>query len=225
MIAGQRFDQRGRPGRIDRFVKQDTGTLVEYGLREDATLLLMLGQRTEALLVDGDPHRVLTSGIGGGARIALWRNDNAVVSLQAAAMTGLERSMPALPRRFGARHEADLRLLAGHGFEIGGVSAFVEAQAGYRWRSTRRGDEVRIDLTLGVRPMPRLLLLLQSLNSVAVQGEGAAPRSRPRQHKLQASAVFDLTETWSVQAGVFASVAGRDSLSERGVHLGLWRKF
>jgi protein XagA len=224
MFAKQRFDKRGRGRPADRFVKSDNIAQIEYGFRENLTLLVRTEQRGEAYLLNGDPQRVMTSAIGGGARIALWRQDRFIVSFQATAQSGLERSIPTLDRRFGSRHEADARVLTGFGGEVFGMDVFAESQAGYRWRSGRHADEVRLDLTLGLRPLPRLLVLLQSVNSLALQrvpGEDG----RQRRHKLQASAVLDLTDTWSVQAGVFGSMAGRNALKERGVVLGVWRKF
>jgi hypothetical protein len=224
MFASQRFDKRGRARATDRFVKSDNIAQIEYGFREGLTLLVRTEQRGKAYLLNGDPQRVMTSAIGGGARIALWRQDRIIVSFQATAQSGLERSIPALDRRFGPRHEADARLLVGYGGEVFGKDVFAEAQAGYRWRSGPHADEARLDLTLGVRPLPKVLVLLQSFNSLALSrmpGEDG----RYRQHKLQASGVLDLTDTWSVQAGVFGSVAGRNTLKERGVILGVWRKF
>jgi protein XagA len=224
MSAGGRFDRSGRSERIDRFVKQDNVTLVEYGARPNVTLVLQLGNRGEAYPIEGAVQRVYTSLIGAGARLELWRGERFALSVQATAATGFERATPSLDRRFGVRSEADARLLAGYSFDIGEWPAFVEAQMGYRWRSGRFADEARLDLTFGFRPFDRLQILLQSFNSAALQGQDV-PRERPRQHKLQASAVFDVTANWSVQAGVFTSVAGRQSLKEQGVLLGVWRKF
>lgn len=225
MIAGRRFDNRRRAGRADRFAKNDNGATIEYGIRPDLTLIVLASQRGEVFLRNGDPQRVMTSSVGGGLRIALWRGGSTVVSAQVTGTSGLERSFPGLERRFGPRHEVDGRVLAGHGFAIGGWPAFLEAQLGYRWRSTRHADELRLDLTFGVRPVPRLLILMQAFNTLALQRGPAEGGGRARQHKLQASAVLDLTDTWSLQAGVFAAVAGQDTLKERGVTLGLWRKF
>ncbi|MGL4240617.1 MAG: hypothetical protein ACRCTI_05835 [Beijerinckiaceae bacterium] len=224
MVSGARFDGRGREQKTDRFVKQDSRTLVEYGLAKDVTLVLQLSNRAEGYPIAGDSQRINTAAIGGGARVALWRSDRMIVSAQVTGSMGYERSLPALDRRFGARSEADARLLAGYSFELGGWPAFVEAQAGYRWRSGRFADEALADVTFGFRPIDRLQILLQSFNAFATQGEDAS-RRRSRQHKLQLSAVFDVTENWSVQAGLFASVAGRNALREQGVLLGLWRKF
>ncbi len=224
MFATQRFDRRGRARAADRFVKSDTVSQIEYGFRETTTLLARTEQRVEAHALNGAPRRVMTSVIGGGARIALWRQDRFIVSAQGTVQSGLERSIPALDRRFGPRHEADARLQVGYGGEVLGMDAFAAASAGYRWRSGRHADEARLDLTLGVRPSPRFLLLLQAFNSFALRREPGA-EGRIMQHKVQASAVLDLTDAWSVQAGVFTSVAGRNALRERGITLGVWRRF
>lgn len=224
MVAAQRFDRRGKSLRSDRFIKTESMTLIEYGFRENLTLMLTTRQRGEIPTLDGEPQRVTTSTLGFGARIPLWRQERIVVSAQLSGESGLERSFPGLPRRFGPRHEGDARLLAGLGFDLMGYAGFIEAQAGYRWRSGRHADEARVDLTLGVRPLPQLLVLLQSFNTLGLR-RTQGDEGRVRQHKLQASAVLDLTERWSMQAGVFGSVAGRNALKERGVLMGVWRKF
>ncbi len=119
-----------------------------------------------------------TSTLGAGARLALWRGPGFVLSAQLSAESGLERSAPTLDRRFGPRHEAEGRLLLGRAFDLYGLEAFAEAQAGWRWRSGRHADEALLDLTLGVRPMPGLLVLLQSFNALGAgreaQGAGRA---------------------------------------------------
>jgi protein XagA len=225
MVATKRFDRKGTARSTDRFLKQDNQTLVEYGWKQGLTLILHSSQRTESFLLDGADQRVLTTGLGGGAQAEIWRREGIVLSAQFTATPTLERSLPALDRRFGPRTEADARLLAGYSFEIGGWSGFAEAQAGYRWRSGRHADELRLDLTVGIRPVPQVLLLLQAMNAFAIQQGSATTGERPRQHKLQASVVLDITPTWSLQGGVFTSIAGRDALKERGVMLGVWRKF
>jgi protein XagA len=224
MLARQRFDRRGRALPVDRFVKSEGVTLIEYGARENLTLLLTTRQRNEAFTSAGDPQRVTASTLGVGARMPLWRQDGFILSAQVSGETGFERSMPALDRRFGPRHEADVRLLAGYGVSISGHDIFGEVQAGYRWRSGRFADEARLDLTVGIRPHPRLQLLLQSFNSLGL-ARTPGDDGRLRQHKLQASAVLDLTERWALQAGIFGSIAGRNALKERGAVVGVWRRF
>jgi hypothetical protein len=224
MLAKQRFDRRGKTGPAARFVKSESVTLIEYGWRDDVTLMLTTRQRVEGFTLNGDPQRVSTATLGAGARVTVWRGERAVLSVQGAFESGLERSLPVLDRRHGARHEADARLLGGWGFDAFGLDAFVDVQAGYRWRSGRHADEAVLDASLGVRPHPNVLILLQLFNAVGLQRDGAGG-GRMRRHKLQASAVIDLTERWSVQAGAFFAPVGRGTLREQGVVLGIWRKF
>jgi protein XagA len=164
------------------------------------------------------------SSIGLGARVPLWRRGGFILSAQVSGETGLERTMATALQRFAPRHEVDARVLAGQSFDVLGMDVFVEAQAGYRWRSGRFADEMRGDLTFGIKPLPQLLLLVQSLNTLAVERAPGAD-GRMRQHKLQVSAVVSFSERWAVQAGVFGSLAGRNALRERGIVLGVWRKF
>ena len=94
-------------------------------------------------------------------------------------------------------------------------------------RRLRFGDppnEVHADLTFGVRPVPRFLLLAQSFNTWS-DGRGKGVFDRYRYHNLQASAVLDLDDHWSIQAGALGTAGGKNALRERGLLFGLWRKF
>jgi protein XagA len=104
------------------------------------------------------------------------------------------------------------------------IPAFVDFQTAYRWRGGSKTDEVRFDATFGIRPLPHLLLMLQSFNNAAVDQDKRFGSKRVTQHKVQASAVYDVNERWAVQGGVFSSVKGKESLRERGVLLAVWRK-
>ncbi len=107
--------------------------------------------------------------LGGGARVALLRSEGFILTAQANAARSMERGVPALERSYWPRAEVDARMLAGYNFQLGALPAFVEAQAGYRWRNGRHADDVRADVTIGVRAHERLQILLQSFNAIAVQ--------------------------------------------------------
>ncbi len=220
-----RFDQTGQPRRADRFTQQDSPIVLEYGYTSDLTLILFSRSRTDGTSVPGGVNFAYAAELGGGARVALLRAEGFTLSAQGTIGRSMERGLPALDRSYWPRVEADARLLAGYSFNIGPLPAFVEAQVGYRWRNGRHADEVRADFAIGMRPHERLQILLQSFNAVAVQRLAGTDARRAREHKLQLSAVFDVTQTWSVQAGVFATVAGRNALRGQGVVLGVWRKF
>ena len=104
------------------------------------------------------------------------------------------------------------------------MSAFIDAQVGYRWRGGRNIDEIRFDLTFGIRPRPDFLVLLQSFNAQGVTGNKRFDEGSHRSHKMQISAVYDLSPIWAVQAGAFTSIHGANSLREKGAIVALWRK-
>jgi hypothetical protein len=120
--------------------------------------------------------------------------------------------------------EADLRALFGYSFALGPMPAFVDLQVAQRFRAAAPPDELRADLTFGLRVAPSWLILAQSLN-VMSEGTGSPPFPSYNYHKLQLSAVYALTPDWALQLGGVTTFAGRNALQENGVVLGVWYKF
>lgn len=223
--AGDRyFDRAGRLVPVPEYGKFELTPFAEYGVADWLTALASTSLL--AAKADGDPAG-RREGLGYtelGARARLAGGDTAPLSVQASV-----RLPGALDRRDragigGTVPELDLRLLGGAGFTLGGVPAFVDGAAAYRVRGGAAPDERRIDLAFGVRPLPRILLLAQSFTTIV---DGRAPgTSRAGWYgKLQGSMVYDLTRTWSMQAGYVRTIAGRDALSERGGILAVWTRF
>ena len=86
-----------------------------------------------------------------------------------------------------------MRLQALRGFEAFGLPWFIEAQLGYRTRG-QSGDELRADLTLGLRPRPDLLLMAQSFSAFT---PGAVASGGYAAQKFELSGVYDLARDWS----------------------------
>jgi len=61
----------------------------------------------------------------------------------------------------------DVRGMAGRNCVVAGTEGFVEAEGEYRFYAEDQPGEWRIDLTGGLRPLPRLLVLLQSFTSIS----------------------------------------------------------
>jgi len=223
--APRRFDRQGRALRSDRFSKQEAAALAEHGLNDAVTLIAGLGFRASAFDGPAGTSRSAAGFVSAGARMRLWTQGGSVLSVEAVASASGERGLAGRPRAWDAPAEVDLRLLYGHGFALAGMPAFAEVQAGYRWRGGGSADEIRLDATLGLRPAPSVLLLLQSFNAVAVQDDRRFGGGRSRRHKLQPSVVLDLGAGWSVQFGAFASVGGRETIQERGALGAVWRRF
>jgi protein XagA len=221
--AKRRFDGEGKSIAIGRFSKFSAQTTVEYGLTSDVTLIAGLaGQRQSS---PSHLQGSMNSAGLAGARIQLWSAQQTILSLQATSeITGEQRNKLLQNYRSEPPASADLRLLLGHSFTFNGLPSFIDLQAGYRWRGGSHADEIRFDLTFGVRPASKFLFLLQSFNIVATERDQRFTVKPARQHKLQTSLVYDMTQNLSLQVGGFLSIAGRENLRERGGLLALWWK-
>ncbi|MGD9656234.1 MAG: hypothetical protein AB7U61_01115 [Methylocystis sp.] len=154
-----------------------------------------------------------------GARTRLFTWNDYIVSLQA----GVRAASPAARRFLDMRDavQGDLRLLVGRPFELFGLPGFIDAQLGYRSRG-QNGDEIRADFTLGLRPLPRILLLGQSFSGLAPKG---GPAGVVAAQKFQLSAVYDVTASVSLQLGAIAAIGGVNSPAERGLISALWWRY
>jgi hypothetical protein len=74
----------------------------------------------------------------------------------------------------------------------------------------------------GLRPLPRLLVMLQSFTSIV---NGSLEFGHVSWTKLQPSLVYELTPKWSVQIGGFVTVAGINAGRELGPTAGVWYRF
>jgi protein XagA len=222
--SSRRFGHNGKPLRADRFSKQETTISIERGWSDQVTLLAGARAQLQTFPVNGVTSRFASGAVSGGARIRLWSDGGTILSVQGTLQGSGERSLPGQLRRMDAPVEADLRLNLGHGFTIGSWQAFAEVQTAYRWRGGGNRDELRFDTTFGVRPIPPLLLMMQSFSTFTVDGKGRPGEGRPRQHKLQPGIVYDLSERWSLQVSAFSSIKGRDTIKERGGQAALWRR-
>lgn len=218
------FDADGNMETIPVYNKMEAGILMEYGINEWLTGMIQPGARVASV---GDPINERTAGPGYqelGFRARVWSNKDSVWSLQAVGRIPGEHDPENAAEIGNTDPELDLRALYGRNFKLGSWGAFFDGQLAYRVRFEEPPSEFRIDLTLGVRPHPNLLLLAQSLNTIA-DGSAEGVFFDQREHKVQLSAVYDFMPQWSVQFGGIATVAGANALAERGVIGGLWRRW
>jgi hypothetical protein len=221
--ANESFAPSGRLLPSSYFRKFETTVLLEYGLTD--WLQAIVKPSITDMSTNGPPGASY-SGLGmteAGLQARLWQFDSTVVAFQGTLrLPGSTNS--GNPLLAGStRTEEDLRLLVGQGFDLGSWKSFVDVQVGYRWRSAGP-DQWRVDATIGTRPVPWLLFMLQSFNTVS-QSANSAVAPALRQHKLQLSAVYDFSTSWSAQLGVFGNVAGRSVLAERGGLAAIWYRF
>ncbi len=132
---------------------------------------------------------------------------------------------PAAPAQAGNTGWAgEGRLLAGTNFAVGGWPGFFDAQFGYRLRTAGPPDEWHGDLTVGLKPWPGVMLMLQDFTTVS------SASSNPefpawRQSVVEASVVVPLADRWSIQLGLFSSVLAIKTNTAHGAALSIWRTF
>ncbi|WP_292533806.1 hypothetical protein [Methylocystis sp.] len=240
--ARKAYDANGRLIETPSYRKFETRVYVEHGVLDWLTVVAEGGYMNFSgaagpfdrlnLLIDeakaGLPlslqsppgQRYEGLGLGAfGARALLFTWGDYIVSLQA----GVRAASPASRRFLDMRDavQGDVRLLVGRPFEIFGLPGFIDAQLGYRSRG-QNGDEIRVDFTAGLRPLPPILLLAQSYSGFAPRG---GPAGVVAEQKFQLSAVYDVSASLSLQIGAIAAIGGMNSPAERGLISAIWWRY
>lgn len=218
------FDETGRTAHIADYRKFEFSPALEYGLTDDLTLVAQPQLRSVSI---GAPTEARYTGPGYGeigARVRLWSDKSSIVSAQVTARIAGSREASDPAQAGNADDELDMRALYGRGFSLGAWPSFLDAQLAYRLRGGEAADQVRVDVTLGTRPRPDLLLMAQSFNTFSTD---PTPRvlDTGREHKVELSIVWDATSHLSLQFGGVATVAGRNALAERGIVAAAWWRF
>ena len=217
------LDASGKLVPIASYRKFELTAWTDYGLTDWLTLIVAPSADD---IVDAAHPTSTYRGPGvteAGARVALVQSASSIVSAQLTGFVpgSFDKSNLALAGYDSL--ETDARLLYGTSFEIAGLPAFIDVEAGYRWYEIGP-DEARVDLTFGIRPRPDLLFLMQNFDVVSV-GPGLPYAPNFRSDKFQASVVFDFNKQWSAQFGAFMTIAAVDTGYESGFVTALWHKF
>ena len=216
------FDAQGHLIPVRQYRKFELGTYIEYGLTDWLTLVVAPAYDR----VRNPPPGQSYNGLGeseAAARVRLFQNENSVISFQA----GLRSPGAAFADSLGpfeVRRAASLELrgLAGRSIDILGMESFVEAEAAYRLYAGNQPGEWLFDLTMGVRPLPSLLMMLQSFTSIT---NGTSNFGHVSWTKLQPSLVYNIAPQWSVQIGGFITIEGVNAGRELGPMVGIWYRF
>jgi len=217
------FDSRGRLIPVPSYKKFELGTYIEYGLTDRLTLVAAPAYDR----IRAPPPAQSFNGLGESelsARFGLYRDGWTVVSVQGGVRTPgpsiADATGPFDPRRSLG---FELRGLVGRSLEITSMPAFIDVQGGYRYYLQNQPGEWRLDLTFGLRPVPRLLWLVQTFSVFSTASEGGFVNYS--WHKLASSVIVDLHPRWSIQCGGFMTLAGVNAGRERGPFAALWFRF
>jgi hypothetical protein len=217
--ADRGFDAAGtaQPSPSHRLLLQ---TYTAYGWREGITVFAT----TESVYARVGAVTAFDNGVDAGARLRLWYGDSDIVSAEVSARTAGAYNYSVSNGGDHASSALGARLLYGHGFALDGMNGFVDVQLGQRWITAPRPSEAGLDLTAGLWLDPDWMAMIQSFNLMS-EGRPRAPYVSFRQHKIELSAVWRLSQAWSVQAGGFFSPRGRNALNEQGLLLAAWTRF
>ena len=211
-------------GKGVRQTRFDAQAYAEYGLTDDWTVFGQMAIERYAL---GPPQPNVYTGLDYsdlGLRRKLWSTGQWVFSGEATLFLP-GATNPAAPAQAGDTGGAgEARLLAGANFSLGAWPGFFDAQLGYRLRTAGPPDEWHADFTVGLKPAPGFILMLQDFTTVSA---ASTNRNFPawRQSVVEASLVVPLADRWSVQIGWFTSVLAVKTNTERGAALSVWRTF
>ena len=224
--ATEFWEKNGALASTPRYNKVDVDVLVEYGITDRLTFLIDPGLQHIDIAPPVSAQRTGLDYTEFGARYAFFQDPTWVLSGQATIRIPgtFDTSNPAAIGYTDV--ESDLRILLGHSFDIASFASFFDIEVAERVRTAGYPSEFRVDATLGTYVSPRWLLLLQGFNVVS-EGAGNVDYTGGSYdyEKVQLSAVYALTPTWSLQGGGYVTYAGRNALEENGLILGVWHRF
>jgi len=224
--SDQAFDGSSLIQPAPRYDKLELQGLLEYGVTDRLTAMVAPSLQH----IDIATPSAQRSGLGYtefGGRYQLLKADAWVFSVQTTMRIPgtFDKSNPAAVGYTDP--QVDVRGLLGYSFSAGSMPAFVDLELAQRFRLGGADDapsEIHADVTLGLRVAPRWLLLAQSF-SVISEGSGGPVFPAYDYHKLQLSAVYDVSQALSLQLGGFSTYAGRNAIQENGIITGAWFRF
>lgn len=220
--AGQSFDNSGNSADAPDYDQLMAFFETEYGLTDDISLIVDPSLRK--IDIEGGGNSVGLGTTELGARFRLYHDNHFVLSMQATGfLPGTSRGSRVA--QIGSNDvQADGRIQAGYGFNLGKVSGFASVEGGYRLRSGDPPNEFHGDATFGIHATERLLIIGNLFNALS-DGPGRNGYPSYRYSNLYAGGVYALSHRLSFQLGGLATVIGRNALRERGIYSGLWIMF
>jgi hypothetical protein len=208
-----------------RYTKEEAQALIEYGLTDRLTAIIIPGLQNIDIAAPTSAERAGLNYTEFGARYGFYESADWVVSGQGTLRVPgtTDTSNPAAIGY--TDFQADVRLLVGHNFKIDDVPGFFDVEAAERARTEGYPSEFHFDATLGIRILPKWMLLAQSFN-VMSEGSGLSYFGGSYEYyKVELSALYTVMPTWQVQFGGVSTYAGRNALQENGFIVGLWHQF
>lgn len=168
------WDENGNLVEVPEYRKFELGTSLEYGFRPWLTLLArgeLKEERVEEVIDPGEFAAPASTfgAVAGGARVRLWTASHWVFSTELTAFSGGFDTLGTTEPTNGAAVEA--RANVGFGHALFERPVFADFSTGYRYRlDDEEPDEVKVDVTVGARVLPRWTVLAQSFSTFQADG-------------------------------------------------------
>ena len=224
----ERYNSSGKRRWTSHYRKLEISPYIEHGLSDSLTLVGELAYMEESTNFFGREFE--DSGLSRiklGARQVLGEWNDTLFSVQPLLTFHLLGSADDPAATESGDIDADFGIVLARSEEIFGLPFFSVQEIAYRFRDNGRPDEVRTDITLGMKPRPGTMLLLKSLNEGALKMTSRGDLYRSS--KIGFSVVQELPQAdapgWSMELGMEQTVFGRSTVDGTTVRLALWRRF
>lgn len=224
------FDPAGVRRSQETFLKREYNPFIQYGLNDQWTLGASL--RFQQLRQEDNGSANITNAIADHewfARYALWQNDYAVLSVQPMIKLPGFYDADDQPSAGNEQIDYELRLLYGHSFAWMERYHYINIEQAYRVRTEAPADEWRLDASIGIRPLDDWLVLTEWQSVRAIDGNATnlqvANSTDFDLDKIALSVVRKLSDTYSLQAGGFVHVDGKNTGAGGGLQFSIWTHF
>ncbi|MDO8839559.1 MAG: hypothetical protein Q7V31_11585 [Parvibaculum sp.] len=222
--ADERYDANGTKQWKPRYTKYEIAPYAEYGLTEWLTLvgeIAWASEKTDFFGIEFEDRGFTRLKAGGRVALGTWNDAHFSVQPLATLHLAGDTNDPAATG--SGDIDTELALIVAQNDTLLGIDIFTVQEVGYRYRDRDRPDEVRADITLGLKPWPGIMLLAKSLNTVATRPTPAGQSFQSG--KVALSLVYDITSDCALEAGIERSVFGRNAIVEDGLRLAVWYRF
>lgn len=210
---------------IGQFQRLESNNYFEYGLTESVTIggkaiygTTWLNNAAVSQSQSG------FSELEGFGQYQILRSNKHAVSIRVAAATPVQLQSGARTSLMGKGVDLDFSALYGRDLLFKPVKIFTAAELGYRKNIGENADQIRTQITFGIEPHRRVLVLVEAFGTMSMQNHQKDGADFDIV-KLQPSLVIKATERWSIQAGLNREVAGRNLELGRTFFIGLWSRF
>jgi len=219
--ADRAFDAKGAADApLPQWDQTDASVYIDHGV---TSRLSLTGKINLKAYDTGDARFSGLSSLEFGGRYALHDGADYILSA-GASLEGLGRGRrDDFDSVFGRQGtDADLRVYFGRNLRVAGQDAFLDVQAARHFRQYNP-DQWRFDATLGLKPSPRWMVLMQGFAGRADKQAGYAVAWLNGEVSLVRG--FGAHSQTCVQLGVRRTVSGRNVPQVTALVASLWRRY